>query len=209
MGNQHSFNIENYDFPRSTSMGFMQHIPTEPMNKHRIGKVYIMVHKTRQQQMGNVDLTYAEEKRAHHSILIDIAGASNAMELHGVWFHLTADVKTRETDFRAFSQPVPRSSLVRYSRPEPGRLQPPDNVSNPREWAALLKSQASHIFDKRIHLFFLSLGGARLQRAYQLRIVKMVRHSELPAICSATYPIIGFNNWCRSSFGRGRIADYR
>lgn len=149
MGNHYSFDVENYDFPRPISMGFMRYIPMEPTNKHRIGKVYIMVHKTREQQMMSTDLTYTEEKRAHHSLLIDVAGASNDIELRGVWFHLTADMKTRETNFCAFAQPVRRSSLIRHSKPESDRLHPPDNASNPREWASLLKSQVSNIVDKR------------------------------------------------------------
>jgi hypothetical protein len=103
MGNHYSFDVENYDFPRPISMGFMRYIPMEPTNKHRIGKVYIMVHKTREQQMMSTDLTYTEEKRAHHSLLIDVAGASNDIELRGVWFHLTADMKTREINFCAFA----------------------------------------------------------------------------------------------------------
>jgi hypothetical protein len=69
-----------------------------------MGKFYILVHKTRQQQGSHIHLTYMEEKSAHHSLLIDVAGASNDTELCGVWFHLTANVKSRETDFCAFGQ---------------------------------------------------------------------------------------------------------
>ena len=116
MGNRQS-SIENYDFPRGISMGFMRYVHKEPINKHRIGKVYIMVHKTREQQIGDADRTFTKEKRAHHSFLIDVAGASNDTELHGVWFHLTADINTRETDFSAFSQAVRRSSLFRTIKP--------------------------------------------------------------------------------------------
>jgi hypothetical protein len=94
----------------------MRHIPRKPMNTHRVGKVYIMVHKTREQQAMSDDLTYTQEKRAHHSLLIDVAGASNDIELRGVWFHLTANVKTRETEFCAFGEPIRRSSLIRYSK---------------------------------------------------------------------------------------------
>lgn len=102
MGNQHSFDIENYDFSKPISTDFMRYISTGITNTHHIGKVHIMVHKTRQQQTASADLTYTEEKRAHHSVRIDVAGASDDTELHGVRFHLTANVKTQETDFCAF-----------------------------------------------------------------------------------------------------------
>ena len=130
MGTRFSCKIENYDFPRPVSMGFLRHIPLTPINTHRVGKVYILVHKTRQAQDSQIDLTYAEEKRAHHSLLIDVAGASNDTELCGVWFHLTADVKSRETDFCAYGQPINRSSLVRLSNPNPDRLLQAEHVYN-------------------------------------------------------------------------------
>jgi hypothetical protein len=149
MSNQYSFDVENYDFPRPISIGYMRYISTKPMNTHWAGKVYIMVHKIREQQTMSADLTYTKEKRAHHSLLIDVAGASNDIELCGVWFHLTANVKTRETEFCAFGESVHRSSLIRYSKPEPDRLHPPDNASNPREWASLLESQVNNIVNKR------------------------------------------------------------
>ncbi|CAF1626798.1 unnamed protein product [Adineta ricciae] len=53
-----------------------------------------------------------EAKRAHHSVLIDVAGESDDLELHGVSLHLTADVKLRKTIFNAHSHPVLRPSLL-------------------------------------------------------------------------------------------------
>ena len=102
-------------------------IPTTPKNTHRVGNIYILVHKTRQQLDAGGQLTYTEEKRAHHSLLVDVAGESNDIELHGVSFHLSANVKFRNTVFKAHSHPVHRSSVLRSFKPEPKRIRPPEN----------------------------------------------------------------------------------
>jgi hypothetical protein len=145
MGNKYPFQLGDYDLPLPGSMGFLHHVPTEVVNTHRVGRVYILVHKPRLAEDAATDLSPLDEKRAHHSLLIDVAGASNPTELHGVSFHLTAAATTRVTEFCVFGQPITRASLIRCVRPVPDRLRPPVNVPNPREWARQLDKHVRNV----------------------------------------------------------------
>ena len=148
MSDRYAHRTKYDDFLRPEAMELFTWIPTTPCNTHRVGNIYILVHKTRQQLDPGDQLTYTEEKRAHHSLMIDVAGESNDMELRGVSFHLSANVKFRKCVFNAHSHPVQRSSLLRSFKPEPKRLHPPANVSNPRQWVALLEQQVSGVLEK-------------------------------------------------------------
>ena len=148
LNDQNAHPMKYDDFPRPEAIELFMYIPMTHKNSHWVANVYISVHKTREQLDVENQLGYVEAKRAHHSLLIDIAGESDDLELRGVSLHLTANVKLRNTVFNAHSHPVQRSSLLHIFKPNPKRLHPPDTVSNPRQWVAMLEQQVSGVLGK-------------------------------------------------------------
>ncbi|CAF1069976.1 unnamed protein product [Adineta ricciae] len=169
---RYAHSIKYDDFLRPEAMDVFTHIPMTTKNSHRVGNVYILVHKTREQLGAGDQLMCVEAKRAHHSVLIDVAGESDDLELRGVSLHLTADVKLRKTIFNAHSHPVLRPSLLDIFKPNPKRIHPSDSVSNPRQWVNMLKLQAEAIYVRMTNYETLPWSGIVNCQQYVRQLVE-------------------------------------
>lgn len=82
-------------------MAFPDNIHPNIVDWHRAGSVYIVVLKRK----GVV------RKFAHHAILVDVAGASNGSQFHGVLIHLSANSRTRLTMIEVDDSPWDRDDF--------------------------------------------------------------------------------------------------